>query len=313
MNPTDLTADARITLETGGRYEFGALELDQDVIDDDLLRAYVRFAPGQPYSPEQLNGTQYALEDSNYFSTVVVSPGERDREHPDRAGQDPRRADQAQPLRRQRRLRHRHGHPRPVHLGQPPGQYARSPLARRTDGVRGPLRGAGALRDSRRRSEPRKAGVLARLRQRGHRRPQERTHRTHGRPDPGVRQVAAGPVPEAQRRTHDLPGRQDRRRPAADPGHQLCEPAAELPDGLGARRGVLRRIERQPGNARIRRFVPALLRPGRARLADPRALVRARSRGTRHQLGRRLLRAALPRSASSPAATAACAALRSTH
>ena len=80
VNPTDLTADARITLETGGRYEFGAVEIDQDVINDDLLRAYVRFVQGQPYSPEQLNGTQYALEDSNYFSNVVVSPGERDRE-----------------------------------------------------------------------------------------------------------------------------------------------------------------------------------------------------------------------------------------
>ena len=46
VNPTDLTADARITLDTGGRYEFGAVELDQDVINDDLLRAYVRFVPG---------------------------------------------------------------------------------------------------------------------------------------------------------------------------------------------------------------------------------------------------------------------------
>ncbi len=81
VNPTDLTADARITLETGGRYEFGAITLDQGVINDDLLRAYVRFASGQPYSPEKLTGTQFALEDSNYFSTVVVSPGERDREN----------------------------------------------------------------------------------------------------------------------------------------------------------------------------------------------------------------------------------------
>ncbi|MGL6224905.1 MAG: autotransporter assembly complex protein TamA, partial [Steroidobacteraceae bacterium] len=79
VNPTDLTADARITLDTGGRYEFGALQLEQGVIDDDLLRAYVRFAPGQPYSPDQLNATQYALEDSNFFSTVVVTPGERDK------------------------------------------------------------------------------------------------------------------------------------------------------------------------------------------------------------------------------------------
>jgi len=78
VNPTDLTADARLTLDTGGRYEFGELQLDQDVINDDLLRAYLRFSPGQPYSPEKLNGTQYALEDSNYFSQVVVAPGERD-------------------------------------------------------------------------------------------------------------------------------------------------------------------------------------------------------------------------------------------
>jgi translocation and assembly module TamA len=78
VNPTDLTADARLTLDTGGRYEFGELQIDQDVINDDLLRAYLRFSQGQPYSPEKLNGTQYALEDSNYFSQVVVSPGERD-------------------------------------------------------------------------------------------------------------------------------------------------------------------------------------------------------------------------------------------
>jgi translocation and assembly module TamA len=78
VNPVDLTADARITLETGGRYEFGALEFDQDIIEDELLRAYVRFAPGQPYSPDKVNGTQYALEDSNYFSSVVVAAGDRD-------------------------------------------------------------------------------------------------------------------------------------------------------------------------------------------------------------------------------------------
>src|SRR5512139_3145201 len=59
VNPTDLTADARLTLETGGRYEFGELQMDQNVINDDLLHAYLRFAPGQPYSPEKLKGRQY--------------------------------------------------------------------------------------------------------------------------------------------------------------------------------------------------------------------------------------------------------------
>jgi translocation and assembly module TamA len=78
VNPTTLQADARLTLDTGGRYEFGALEIEQDVIDEDLLRGFVRFAPGQPYSPSQLNSTQYALQDSNYFDSVVVTAGDRD-------------------------------------------------------------------------------------------------------------------------------------------------------------------------------------------------------------------------------------------
>jgi translocation and assembly module TamA len=81
VNPTELTAVAAITLVTGGRYEFGELDVKQDAIDDRLLRGFLRFAPGQPYSPAQLSNTQYALEDSNYFSTVVVTPGERDSEN----------------------------------------------------------------------------------------------------------------------------------------------------------------------------------------------------------------------------------------
>ncbi|HET7202221.1 MAG TPA: autotransporter assembly complex family protein [Steroidobacteraceae bacterium] len=78
VNPTELTADARLTLETGGRYEFGPLTIEQDVIEDDLLRGFLRFSEGQPYSPTEVTNTQYALEDSNYFSSVVVAPGERD-------------------------------------------------------------------------------------------------------------------------------------------------------------------------------------------------------------------------------------------
>jgi translocation and assembly module TamA len=81
VNPTELSADARVTLETGGRYEFGPLTIEQDVINEDLLRGFLRFSPGQPYSPAEITNTQYALEDSSYFSTVAVTPGERDREN----------------------------------------------------------------------------------------------------------------------------------------------------------------------------------------------------------------------------------------
>ncbi|HEX6572623.1 MAG TPA: BamA/TamA family outer membrane protein [Steroidobacteraceae bacterium] len=78
VNPTEGIADARLTLVTGGRYEFGALEIEQDVIEDKLLRGFLRFSPGHPYSPSELTNTQYALEDSSYFSSVAVTPGDRD-------------------------------------------------------------------------------------------------------------------------------------------------------------------------------------------------------------------------------------------
>jgi translocation and assembly module TamA len=71
-------ADARITLETGGRYRFGELRIEQDVIKPELLEGFVRFDAGQTYSQQDLRSTQYALEDSSYFSEVNVAPGDRD-------------------------------------------------------------------------------------------------------------------------------------------------------------------------------------------------------------------------------------------
>jgi translocation and assembly module TamA len=78
VDPDNHQADARITLDTGGRYRFGELRIEQDVIDPDLLQGFVRFEAGQTYSQESLRSTQYALEDSYYFSEVTVAPGDRD-------------------------------------------------------------------------------------------------------------------------------------------------------------------------------------------------------------------------------------------
>lgn len=78
VDPANVRADARIALDTGGRYEFGEVRIEQDAVDPQLLQGFVRFAQGQPYSSERIRSTQYALEDSNYFAKVSVSPGERD-------------------------------------------------------------------------------------------------------------------------------------------------------------------------------------------------------------------------------------------
>jgi len=80
VNPPALSASARVELETGGRYRFGEVRVEQDAIDDALLQRYVRFAPGRVYSTDRIRSTQYALEDSNYFSSVTISPEERDPE-----------------------------------------------------------------------------------------------------------------------------------------------------------------------------------------------------------------------------------------
>jgi len=78
VDPPALTASASIELDTGGLYRFGEVIAAQDVIDDALLQRFVRFAPGRTFSTESIRSTQYALEDSNYFSDVVITPGERD-------------------------------------------------------------------------------------------------------------------------------------------------------------------------------------------------------------------------------------------
>jgi translocation and assembly module TamA len=80
VDPPVHTASASVALDTGGRYRFGEVRVEQDVIDDTLLQRYVRFAPGHTYSTEDIRSTQYALEDSNYFSNVEITPGERDPE-----------------------------------------------------------------------------------------------------------------------------------------------------------------------------------------------------------------------------------------
>jgi translocation and assembly module TamA len=78
VDPTQRVADATLVLDTGGRYRFGTVTIEQDAINPELLGRFIRFTEGKPFSGELLHSTQYALEDSFFFSTVSVTPGERD-------------------------------------------------------------------------------------------------------------------------------------------------------------------------------------------------------------------------------------------
>lgn len=75
----DLDAyEARIQLNYSGgpRYRFGEVRLEQDVLDAEFLRRYITFEQGSPYTLGELIDLQQALNDSDYFRSVEVSPGQ---------------------------------------------------------------------------------------------------------------------------------------------------------------------------------------------------------------------------------------------
>jgi translocation and assembly module TamA len=78
VDPELKTATATLILQTGPRYSFGSTLIEQRSLDESLLRRYLRYEDGTPYDATQLLRTQFALDDSQYFSTVEVLAGEPD-------------------------------------------------------------------------------------------------------------------------------------------------------------------------------------------------------------------------------------------
>lgn len=79
VDPAARTARAHVTLETGERYRFGPTTIEQSALREELVRRYLRYHEGDWYNAEALLRTQFALDDSQYFSLVEVLPEERDR------------------------------------------------------------------------------------------------------------------------------------------------------------------------------------------------------------------------------------------
>ena len=83
VDPDNNTAEALLTLDTGPRYYFGNVDLQQDGrLDQKMLMRYVTIKPGTPFSTQQVLDTQFALSDLDYFKLVEVEP------HKDQAGAD---------------------------------------------------------------------------------------------------------------------------------------------------------------------------------------------------------------------------------
>ena len=78
---TDATANlasVHLQLASGARYHFGATTIHQEAIRDERMRRFLQYAEGEPYDDLKRLRTQFALDDSLYFSSVTVNTGERD-------------------------------------------------------------------------------------------------------------------------------------------------------------------------------------------------------------------------------------------
>ncbi len=78
VDPPKLTAEAHLQVETGQRYRFGAVNIEQTAIEEPLAERFMRFREGDYFDTVALLKTQFAFDDSQYFSTVEIVPGARD-------------------------------------------------------------------------------------------------------------------------------------------------------------------------------------------------------------------------------------------
>jgi translocation and assembly module TamA len=72
--PAERAADIALAFDSGARYSFGATELTQDVLTEDLASSYLTFEEGEPYDARRLVDVYAALADSGYFRTIDVRP-----------------------------------------------------------------------------------------------------------------------------------------------------------------------------------------------------------------------------------------------
>ncbi len=79
VDPAAHRASVYLELDTGERYYFGVTTIEQTAIRATQIRRYLRYRDGEPYDEVKRLRTQFALDDSQFFSSVEVRPGTPDR------------------------------------------------------------------------------------------------------------------------------------------------------------------------------------------------------------------------------------------
>ena len=74
VKPDLKQADIQLRLESGPRYRFGKIKIDQDILDPEFVQRYILIDKDDYYSSKKLANTYNALTDSLYFSNVELEP-----------------------------------------------------------------------------------------------------------------------------------------------------------------------------------------------------------------------------------------------
>ncbi|WED43716.1 autotransporter assembly complex protein TamA [Legionella cardiaca] len=74
IHPHYDTASISLILDTGPQFYFGQVQFDPTYISPDLLRRYIPFKHGQPYSTDQILTLNNQLAFSGYFNNVSIKP-----------------------------------------------------------------------------------------------------------------------------------------------------------------------------------------------------------------------------------------------
>lgn len=74
VEPPKHEAQAILHLETGPRYFFGPVHIEQEGLDPAFVRRYINIHPGTPFNPQELLDLQFRLSDLGYFQAVEIDP-----------------------------------------------------------------------------------------------------------------------------------------------------------------------------------------------------------------------------------------------
>ena len=72
INPTNATAGAELTFTAGPQYAFGPLTIEQSILDPAFVAKYHDIQEGDAFDTRRLINLQTALNDTNYFSKVIL-------------------------------------------------------------------------------------------------------------------------------------------------------------------------------------------------------------------------------------------------